>query len=176
MKKFIALTLFAMLSCTTKKTETASTLDSTAVDSTILATTPAPANLAFNPLAGFSLSNSMTLTDSTNYFLLESQEELNKKFSMDKTSGTEIVMPDFTINFNVAVACAPTTKLTTIVMDSVEARDQTISVYLNIRRGAEQKVLSKPAQVFAIERRSGFSNLQFFVNGKLDKAIVLPMD
>ena len=176
MKKFIALALFAMLSCTTKKTETAGPLDSVAADSSILATSPAPPDLAFNPIPGFYLNNSLKLADSTNYFLLGSQEELNKILGMNKAAGAEIVAPDFTINYNVAVACSSTKKLTTILMDSVEARDQTISIYLTIRRGEAQKVLSKPTQLFAIERRSGFSNLQFFVNGKLDKAIVLPMD
>ena len=177
MKKAALLFLLtALWACTPKKTETTATADSTAVDTMMVATPPAPLMLAFNPMSGFYLNNSLVFTDSTNYFLFSSQQELAKKFSLNKSQGAEIGKTDFLINYMVGVACAPTTKLTTIVMDKVEAGDYTINIYLTIRRGEEQKSLSRPAQIFAIERRSGFTALQFYVNGKEDKVLVLPME
>lgn len=160
-------------SCTSKKQETDSAVDSLAVDS-LLMMNPGPSLLAYSPVSGFSLDNKLVFTDSVNYFMFSNQEELNKKFIIDKSS--KVVTPDFLINYVVAVACAPTTKLTTIVMDRVETSDSSIDVYLTIQRGEDQKFLTTPAQIFVVEKRNGFSAMQFFVNGKMDKAFVLGLN
>ena len=171
MRNTIYLLLFTMtlIQCSPKKTETSqSTTDSVAVDS-VLATSPAPSLLAFSPIEGFVLDNTFVLTDTINCFLVSTQQELNMKF------GTSPGNPDFLINYIVGVACKPTTELTTIVMDKVETGTETIDVYLTIQRGARQKRLSKPAQLFAIERRDGYLMMQFYVNGKKDKALLLAL-
>lgn len=169
------LLLFAVLiqQCTPKTTETTSTVDSVAVDS-VVASSPAPSLLAYNPIGGFTLDNKLVLADTVNFFLFANQEELNQKFTSERSVSPQSM--DFVINYIVAVACKPTTDLTTIVMDKVQLGAESIEVYVNIQRGEQQKVLAKPAQVFAIEKRDGFLALQFFVNGKKDKALLLPMN
>lgn len=166
----------ALSACTTKKTETTGKADTVAVDSTVLADKPAPAMLAFSEMNGFFLDNKVVFTDTVNFFLLSGQEELDKKFSTDKTKASEVIQPDFLINYVVAVACMPTQDLTTIVMEKVEVGDQSINVYFTIQRGEKQKFVSKPSKIFSIERRDGFSALQFYVNGKMDKSISLAAD
>ncbi len=175
MKKVWLLFSIALLTigCVTKKTETKGVSDSLAVNSDVLATQPAPATLAFDEISGFFLDNKLTFTDSVNYFLFNSQEELNKKFDSGKTPASEVISPDFTINYVVAVACLPTQNLTTIVMDKVEINERDINVYLNIQQGEKQTFVSKPSRIFAIEKRDGYLAMQFFVNGKKDKAIML---
>jgi len=175
MKKIIQLFIVLVLagSCNPKKTETTGVADSLTMDSSVLATQPAPSALAFSPISGFFVNNKFTFKDSVNYFLLASQEELKEKFDTDKKSATEVVNPDFIINYVVAVACAPTQNLVTIVMDKVEVVDKEINVYLNIQYGAKQDFLARPSRIFAIERRDGMIDIQFWVNGKKDQAVML---
>ncbi|MDZ4715596.1 MAG: hypothetical protein SH819_09015 [Cytophagales bacterium] len=167
----IFFSLLLLSNCATKKTETTSSADSLQVDS-MMTLTPPPALLASSPLDGFSLDNKLTFTDSVNYFLFSSQEELNQKFGKKKGA----FAPDFLINYVVAIACKPTTSLTTIVMDKVQTGPECIDVYLTILRGEKQKFVTKPAQVFAIEKRDGVETMHFYVNGKLDKDIALAIN
>ncbi len=169
---FLLCIVLLMAGCVTKKTETKSESDSLAVN-VDLATQPAPPTLAFDEISGFFLDNKLAFKDSVNYFLFNSQEELNKKFDTSKTSARVVTSSDFIINYVIAVACLPTQNLTTIVMDKVEINDRDINVYLNIQRGEKQTLVSKPSRIFAIEKRDGYLTMQFFVNGKKDKAIML---
>ena len=143
-----------------------------AIDNT-LATTPAASQLAFSTGDMFSLDSKTVLEDTVNYFLFFTAEELNAKFG---SAATTTDMPDFLINYVVAVACNSTTQLTTITLEKVETGDSSIDVYLSIQRGEQQKTSTKPAKVFAIERRDGFPVMQFYVNGKEYKGIVLPVE
>ncbi len=166
----LLLLMISLINCSTKKTETSeSTTDSVTVDSSVLATTLAPSRLAFIPGDGFSADNKLVLADTVNYFIFTNAEEMKGKF----TSTVADSNPDFLINYVIGVACKPTTYLTTIVMDKVEVGPQSIDVYLTIERGEQQKSRSTPAQVFAIEKRDGYSDMQFYVNGKKDKALML---
>ena len=177
MKPFIfLLALMALLSaCGTKTTESTTATDSISVDSTVQADTPAPAILAFSQLAGYTVRNTVGLSDSVNFIFLSNQQELDKQFVADKASSTAFSTPDFLINHTFAVVCLPSRQMTTIVLDKVELGDA-INVYLTIERGEMQAFTSKPAQVFSIEKRDGFSTMQFFVNGKESKAIMLPVN
>ncbi len=167
---YFFLITISLINCSTKKTETSqSTADSVAMDSSILATTPATSLLAFSPLEGFSPSNKLDLPDSVNYFIFSSLEEMKGKFALTAADGD----PDFVINYVVGIACKPTTSMTTIVMDKVEIGPESIEVYLTIQHGEQQKLLTRPARIFAIERRDGYSEMQFYVNGKKDKALLL---
>lgn len=158
--------------CSTKKADTSSaSVDSTAVDST-LATTPAPARLAFGEIAGYAVKKGADLPDSTNYFLLGNNQELDKSFSRSGKADPSGDL-DFIINYVVAVACSPTRNVTTIKIEKVLTGESTLDVYLNITRGEVGKDILRPAQVFAIERREGYPVMQFFVNGRKDKALVL---
>ncbi len=169
MKKLFGI-LFAMailLACSTKKTETVSTsVDTTAVDS-VIATTPAQSALAFSSLNGFSVKAGTPLPDSTNYFLLGSQEQLNQYFSSGSDS------PDFIINYIVAAVLAPTQRTTSISIDKAVTGDSSLDIYLTVTRGADDGKKVSPVQMFAIERREGYPVMQFYVNGKKDKALVL---
>jgi hypothetical protein len=155
--------------CGTKTSEsTTGTADSVAVDS-VLADTPAPSLLAFSPMTGYSVKNTVSLSDSVTFLFLASQEDLDKQFAADPA----VAKPDFVINYNVAVICLPSRKATTIVVDKVELGDA-INVYLTISRGAQQPMASKAAQLFAIERRDGYGSIRFYVNGKESGGIMLP--
>lgn len=156
--------------CSTKKTETTEVAaDTVAVDST-LATTPASPQLAFSPFDGFTADANLALPDTVNYFLLTNQDDLTARFG---TTASASGNPDFLINYVIGVACKPSTALTIITLDKVETGESTINVYLSIQRGEQQNTASKAARVFAIERRDGFPVMQFFVNGRKDKALVL---
>lgn len=157
------------LSCSTKKAETTSApADSVVVDS-VLATTPASAMLAYSPIEGFSANNKLELPDSVNYFLLSNEEELNLRFGRDQTIAT----PDFIINYVVGVVGQPSKQTATIAIDKVRTGDSSLDVYLTITRGETGKVQQTPSALFAIERREGYPVIQFYVNGKKDKALVV---
>ncbi len=164
---FLLLPLLFVAGCGTKKTETLTTpVDSVTVDS-VLATQPAAALLAFGAVDGYSAKSELELPDSVNYFLSFSEGELSERFSGGITA------PDFIINYVVAVVCQPTKLATTITLEKVVTGDSSIDVYLTITRGESGKTGVKPTQLFAIERREGYPVMQFYVNGKKDKALVL---
>jgi hypothetical protein len=178
MKRFIIFAGICLFihACTSKKTEGTGNADSLAMDSSILADRPAPSALSFSPIEGFSLNNKLTFTDSTNYFIFFNQEELNEKFVTDAKTGSTVMQPDFLINYVVAVAMSPTQDLVTILLDKVQINDRDIDVYLTIQHGAKQTTVTKPSRIFAIEKRNGYVGMQFYVNGKKDKAFILPME
>ncbi|MBL7866279.1 MAG: hypothetical protein JNK10_15520, partial [Cyclobacteriaceae bacterium] len=89
---FTGLLILSACGTSTKDTDSTLTTDSTAIDST-LATTLAPAMLAFDQLDGFEPKKELASEDSLNYFLLLSEEELKSKFSGSASSS-----PDFIIN------------------------------------------------------------------------------
>lgn len=168
----IGIVILAMSACSTRKTETAAQgADSTVMD-TVLATTPAPAMLAFGALDGFVALQSLELPDSINYFHLENQEQLDQRFTRGKIAGPAEA-PDFIINYIVAVAVKPDTRETVIAMDKVVTGENSIDVYLKIVRSQATKPKGSAVQFFAIERREGYPVMQFYVNDKKDKALVL---
>ncbi len=156
--------------CSPKKQEKAtSPIDTVAVD-TVLATTPAAPLLAFDALSGFTVKKGLETPDSVNYQLISSQEALDLVITLDKNAPA----PDYIINYVLAVACKPTPRSTTITLEKVETGESSINVFLNITRGATGSVTT-PAAIFAIERREGYPVMQFYVNGKKDKSLVLVM-
>lgn len=164
-----SLALLLWCSCTPRKTETTTVppADSVAIDS-VLATTPAPALLAYAPIDGFTAAKGLQTPDSVNYYLLNNQDDLQKSFAP-----TGAATPDFIINYVIGIACQPTTRATSITLEKVLTADSSIDVYLNITHGEAGKSSTKPAQLFAIEKREGYPVMQFYVNGKKDKALVL---
>ena len=155
--------------CSTRKAETtAPPADSTAIDS-VLATTPAPALLAFASIDGYTAAKGTDTPDSVNYFLLNSSDNLQNYF----TASGSAASPDFIINYIVGVVCQPTNRPTTLTLDKVVTGENTLDVYLNLSRGTATGSAGKPAQLFAIEKREGYPVMQFYVNGKKDKALVL---
>jgi len=168
----IVVAILVLSACSTKKTETiAESTDTTAIDS-VLATSPAPAMLAFGALDGFVAMQNLELPDSVNYFHLENQDQLNQRFTRGKIAGPDGA-PDFIINYVVAVVTAPDTRETVIAMDKVVTNDNSIDVYINIVRSQASKPRGAAVQLFAIERREGYPVMQFYVNGKKDKGLVL---
>jgi len=162
----------SLVACSPKKAETET--ESTPVDSTELmddvrATDRAVATLAFDAVDGYMVKDQLTVSDSVNYFLIASAEQLNEVFATGSASQT----PDFIINYLIGVIRKPNSRLATIALDSVRASDSSIDVYLTVRQGEFGKAPVKAAQLFAIERREGYPVMQFHVNGKKDKAIVL---
>ncbi len=163
---------FLLNACGTKTTESTTTTDSLAVDSTVLADTPAPSVLAFSPINGYSVKNTVGMKDSVNFIFLASQEDLDKQFVSDPAASTALAKPDFVINYNVAIVCLPSKQVTTIVVDKVDLGDA-INVYATLRRGEQQTFATKAAQLFAIERRDGYGSIRLYVNGKESGAIML---
>jgi hypothetical protein len=171
MKQLVTVLVVLLLwsACSPKKSETATTpVDSTAIDS-VLATTPAPALLAFSSIDGFTAAKGAATPDSVNYFLLNDSEDLVKSFA---ASGN-VEQPDFIINYIIGVICQATNRPTTLSLDKVVTSENTLDVYLSLTRGAAGGPTSKPAQLFAIEKREGYPVMQFYINGKKDKALVL---
>ncbi|HWA32839.1 MAG TPA: hypothetical protein VG737_01855 [Cyclobacteriaceae bacterium] len=170
---FIVLIL-ATAACSTSKQETASGADSVAIiDSALHADKPAPASLAFTQLTGYAVKNNVALQDSINFILIGNQEELDKQFSEDKTVTAGMGKPDFIINYVVAAVCLPSTRVTSISLEKVEMTDTAMNVYVNLKRAEQQAIASKATQIFAIERRDGVNNMQFWVNGKKEKSFFM---
>ncbi len=173
MKNTVCLLLLAisLTNCSTKKTETTESptaADSDVVD-TVEVTTPANPSLAFSPLDGFAPVNKLALDDSVNYYIFSSTEGMKGIFASTAADAN----PDFLINYVVGLACKPTTALTTITMDKVEIGPESIDVYVTIQYGEQQKSVTRPARLFAIERRDGYSKMQFYVNGKKGNMLLL---
>jgi hypothetical protein len=165
------------LACSPKKQETttSTTADSlgTAVD-TVLATTPAQPSLAFTSVDGWAVNARVSLTDSINYFLLGTQEQFDQKFARDKQVA-EPVNPDFLINWVIGVATKSSNRKAHITLEKVETGDGSIDIYLTITRASPGQSMGSVSSVYAIERRDGFPVMQFYVNGKKDKSLVLVM-
>jgi hypothetical protein len=173
MKNFLFILCGALLlaSCSTKKSETTSTADSLSIQ-TDLADTPAPNALAFSPVGGFSYKGGEQ-ADTVDFLLINNQVDLESYFTVDKSRSADMTPPDFVINHVIAVVCLPSLHQPTIGLEKVEVGDGAINVYVTIQRGKEHTITAKAAQLFAIERRDGFTTLQFFVNGKKSKALML---
>lgn len=177
MKKVIFFILFALtfISCKTKKTdEVNNSTDSITydLDSIMQADMPASSLLASSLLSGYSVKNTAQ-TDSINFVLYLNQEELNKNFIAEKNEGKEIVNPDFIINYVIGIICLPSQFTTSISIDKVEVMEQEISVYVNIKKEEKQKIATRAAQLFQIEKRNDIATMQFFVNGEKDKSFFL---
>jgi hypothetical protein len=169
----IAIVLSAA-ACSTSRKEATSGPDSVAViDSAVHADKPAPASLAFSTMNGYSVKNTVGLTDSINFILVGSQEELEKQFTEDKLITAGLGKPDFTINYVVAAVCLPSTRVTTISLEKAEMTDTALNVYINLKRAEQQAIASKATRLFAIERRDGVNNMQFWVNGKKEKSFFM---
>jgi hypothetical protein len=157
--------------CSPKKTETTSGIDSLAVDS-VVASSPAASALAFSSLEQLGVKNATDLPDSINYFHLSSQEELEQKF--DRSGEVDASnAPDFIINYILAIATGLDLRGTTISLDKVVTNENSIDVFVNIYHTEAGHTMLVEAQLFAIERREGYPVMQFYVNGKKDKALVL---
>ncbi len=175
MKQIFFLIAAAVLAsaCAPKKTETTEVTDSLKMDSVIQADTPAPASLAFSLMPGYSAKNTVALADTVNFILLLNQQDIDKNFVLDKAAANAIANPDFIINYNIGVVCLPSQLATTISLDKVEVVESNVNMYVNIKRGEKLSLASKPAQIFAVERRDGVGTIQFYVNGKIDKSFFL---
>ncbi|HQQ98035.1 MAG TPA: hypothetical protein PLX35_12270 [Cyclobacteriaceae bacterium] len=160
-----------LISCSAPKQEQTEALDSANMK-TELAVTEAPPLLAFAPIDGYAVTNTFEMKDSVNFVLLNSEADLNKDFVYNK-GDVSSASPDFVINHIVAVATLPDLRQTTIAMDKVEIANGEINVYVTVTRGQKGGTPSKAAQVFAIERRDGFTTVQFWVNGVKSTALLL---
>ncbi len=170
---FIVVVL-AAAACSPSKQETATGTDSVAIiDSALHADKPAQAALAFNLLNGYSVKNIVAMQDSINFILIGNQEELDKQFTEDKTVTAGMGKPDFVINYVVATVCQPSTRVTSISLEKVEMTDTAMNVYVSLKRAEQQAIASKATQIFAIERRDGVNNMQFWVNGKKEKSFFM---
>jgi hypothetical protein len=170
----VIIVIMSAAACSTSRQETAPGADSVAIiDSAVHADQPAPASLAFNLIKGYSVRNTVALQDSINFILVGNQDELDKQFIEDKVVTAGMGKPDFIINYVVAAVCLPSTRVTTITLDKVEMTDTAMNVYVILKRSEQQAIASKATQIFSIERRDGVNNMQFWVNGKKEKAFFM---
>lgn len=163
--------LTLLIRCSAPKQEQTEVLDSANMK-TELAVTEAPSLLAFAPIDGYSVTNTLGMKDSVNFVLLNSQADLDKDFVYNNGIAKS-ASPDFVINHIVAVAALPDFRQTTISMEKVEIANGEINVYVTVSRGKKDAIPSKAAQLFAIERRDGFTTMQFWVNGLKSTALIL---
>jgi hypothetical protein len=171
-KQIVSLAAVVMLlSCSGPKQEKTDGIDSTNM-TTELAVTEAPSSLAFAPIDGYAVTNTLGMKDSVNFVLLNSQADLDKDFVYNN-GVAKSANPDFIINHIVAVATLPDFRQTTIRMEKVEIAHGEINVYVTVQRGKADAIPSKAAQLFAIERRDGFTTIQFWVNGVKGTALLL---
>lgn len=171
--KILPLLIMTLLAaaCSTKKSETtAPAADSLATADSVLATSPANPSLAFSAIDGFSLNPKQSVTDSVDFLLIGNQEQFDQAFV---AGAKETPAPDFIINYVIGVVCKPTALATTIGLEKVETGGSTIDVYVTLTRGAAGARKSSPSQLFAIERREGYPVMQFYVNGRKSRALVL---
>jgi len=171
-----SLLVFALLmvgACgTPAKKETAESTDSLSLV-TELADHPASPTLAFAPMPGFAVRNTVGMQDSVNFMLINSQADLDRDFVYEKSLSQELIQPDFIINQVIAVVCLPSLYQTTLGLEKVEIADGAINVYVTMVRGVKENIPTKAAQVFAIERRDGFTTMQFYINGVKSTALLL---
>jgi len=163
--------LIVLINCSAPKQEQAEALDSANMK-TELAVTEAPSLLAFTPIEGYSVTNSLGMKDSVNFVLLNSQADLDKDFVYNN-GVAKSANPDFVINHIVAVATLPDFRQTTISMEKVEIANGEVNVFITLQRGKKDAIPSKAAQLFAIERRDGFTTMQFWINGVKSTALIL---
>jgi hypothetical protein len=173
MRILIVLGLLAS-ACSPKKQETETeNVDSVGVDS-VLATTPAQPSLAFTSADGWEVNSRVDLPDSVNYFLMGTREEFNTKFGPSKTVA-EPVNPDFLINWVIGVVTKPSNRPSHITLEKVETGNSSIDIFLTITHAEPGPNKVSASSVYALERRDGFPVMQFYVNGKKDKSLVLVM-
>lgn len=171
MKTLIVFALCSFLfACTPRKAETESApVDSTGTDVDARAEAPAIATLAFDAVDGYHAKDQLDVSDSVNYFLIRNDDQLREVFG----AGPDADTPDFIINYVIGVVRKANSRLATIDLDSVRASGSNIDVYLTVKQAGFGKAPVKVSHLFAIERREGYPVMQFYINGRKDKALVL---
>jgi hypothetical protein len=167
---FLFVVVIFLSSCRNKKLET-TVVDSVATDTT---SQTAAVQLAFSPIENYFLKNTVQLPDSVNFLIIANQSEFDSLFGVAKTATNEITAPDFIINHTIAITTSPTNIKTTIELEKVELGESTINVFAKIVRGEKESATSTPAKVYAIEKRDGVTGMDFYLNGKVVKSLMLP--
>src|SRR6478609_3993489 len=168
---FLLIIVITLSSCSNKKLETTEVVDSVATDTTSQA---AAVQLAFAPLDNYFLKNTAQLPDSINFLIIANQSEFDNLFGAAKTATNAITAPDFIINHTIAIATLPTNSKTTIEVEKVELGESTINVFAKITKGEKESATSTPARVFAVEKRDGVTGMDFYLDGKMVKSLMLP--
>jgi hypothetical protein len=165
---FLFIIIFLISSCQNKKIETVAT-DTLAVDTVAAASAP---QLAFSPLENYFLKNTATLADSVNFFIFANQSEFDDMFA---AANNKINAPDFIINHHIAIALLPTQNKTTIEIEKIELGESTINVFAKIKKGEKENATFSPAQAFAIEKRDGVTGMDFYLDDRKVKSLMLPV-
>ncbi|HEY5824112.1 MAG TPA: hypothetical protein VIT44_07100 [Cyclobacteriaceae bacterium] len=168
---FLLIIVISLSSCSNKKLETTEVVDSISTDTTSLA---AAVQLAFSPLDNYFLKNTAQLPDSVNFLIIANQSEFDNLFSVAKIAGNEITPPDFIINHTIAITTSPTNIKTTIEVEKVELGESTINVFAKITKGEKESAIATPAKVYAVEKRDGVTGMDFYLDGKMVKSLMLP--
>jgi len=168
---FLLIVIISLSSCSNKKLETTEVVDSVATDTTSLVAT----QLAFSPLDNYFLKNTAQLPDSINFLIIANQSEFDNLFGAAKTATNEIIAPDFIINHTIAITTLPTNIKTTIEVEKVELGESTINVFAKITQGEKESATSTWAKVYAVEKRDGVTGMDFYLDGKMVKSLILPM-
>lgn len=158
------------MSCTNKKMETQNNSDSVFADTLQL---PNSITLAFSPLENYALKSNLQLPDSVNFLLIANTAMLDSLLT--KTNMNEIENPDFVINYNVAIATSPSALSKRIEIERVELSESKISVFVVINESKAGSIAT-PVRVFAIERRSAVSEMDFYLMGRKVKSLMLPVN
>jgi hypothetical protein len=168
---FLLIIVISLSSCRNKKLDTTEVIDSVATDTTSQSAAP---QLAFSPLDNYFLKNTAQLPDSINFLIIANQSEFDNLFGTAKTATNEITPPDFIINHTIAITALPTNIKTTIEVEKVELGESTINVFAKVNRGEKETATSTPARIFAVEKRDGVTGMDFYLDGKMVKSLMLP--
>jgi hypothetical protein len=162
----------AIVSCenTGRKTGT----DSTGSSDTALSVQASPnSQLEVKPLSGYFLKNTITVTDSITYWLIDNPASFDSLFGMAKTMNNTIDKPDFGTQIVIAATMPPTYYGTQIQLESATADNTTNDATLHFVATAnpEKSTASTVPLWLGAVPKTGKTTFKLFTGDHLTKTI-----
>ena len=132
---------------------------------------PETKQLSFTNLNTFFVRNDVPLSETPNYFIIESKDEVDALFGVAYTMDTKPEDIDFQKEIVVAVALAPVNAETQIKINSVATNDNDLYIDYSITKGAETSHTSIPLALVKFERPNNALDLYFTEDGKIKDKI-----
>ncbi|SHM33278.1 hypothetical protein SAMN05444266_107425 [Chitinophaga jiangningensis] len=132
LKTFISAAMLIMaLSCQNTPQQHTEDMDST------VATSPDPiTQLDVKPLSGFFVKNTVTITDSLTFWVIDNQQTFDSLFGMARTMADNVVAPDFGTSVVIAATMPPTYYGTQLSLDSATLNTNTNNAALHFSAAA----------------------------------------
>jgi len=119
----------------------------------------------------YHLNDSAKQTDSIDFFLFANEDELRAVASTTAASTS----PDFIINYIVGIATRTGESELFVKVTSVKIMDNAIKVFAEVEHDSVNLATTPQLRVFAIERRDGIISIDFYLENRLRKSLLLPI-